>query len=78
MDPFPAPAEGVALPHVRFYVDGRPGGRLAMTWDPNRIGAYTVPMPVTPHPWVDLQLVVEAEAGAPDRLRVWWIQTRAN
>lgn len=76
MDPFPAPRDGEPLPHVRVFLDGQPAGRVPLTWDPQRIGAYVLPMPATRGGWAEVELFVEPEGGGPGRLRLWWAQVR--
>lgn len=76
MDPFPAPSGEGPLPNVRLFADGLPAGRVQLTWNPERIGTYLVPMPVATREWTDLQFMVDRNEAGPDRLRVWWVQVR--
>jgi hypothetical protein len=76
MDPAPAPGSEQSLPRVRLFVNGQAAGRIDLTYDPQRIGAYLIAMPATRHASVDLQFLVDAQPGQPDRLRFWWARIR--
>lgn len=76
MDPAPPPAGDAPLPVVRLFVDGQPAGRVDLAWDPQRVGSHVVPMPVSLHDWVELELLVEPASGHVGALRFWYAQVR--
>jgi hypothetical protein len=78
MDPAPPRSDDGPLPGVRLYADGQAAGRVELTWDPARVGSYLVPMPVSLHDSVDLELFVESGAGEPRGLRFWYAQVRVK
>jgi hypothetical protein len=47
LDPFPRPVEDVPypLPAVRFFMNGQFLRQIQLTWNPQRVGAYDVPLP---------------------------------
>lgn len=75
LDPVPPPVDG-ALPTLRAFRDGQPWGQWQMTWDPERIGAYTIPMGTATRNWADIELVVEGAEGRSSSLRLWWMRVR--
>ncbi len=75
LDPAPPPT-GEAQQTLRVFLDGQPRGQWLMTWDPQRIGTYTVPMGTATRDWADIELVVEGADGAPASLRLWWMSVR--
>jgi hypothetical protein len=76
MDPYPAPSPDDVLPVVRLFVDGVPAGRVQVTWNPERVGAYLVHMPTATNSSIDLELMVESPGPGARRLRLWWVQVR--
>ena len=76
MAPYPAPTDEQSLPAVRLFIDGQPAGRLQLSWNPERVGSYLVPMPPPVGSSVTLQFMVEPVGAGPNRLRVWWVQVR--
>jgi hypothetical protein len=48
MDPVPLTA--AAVQHVRVLINGREAGAFDLTWDPQRVGAYTIDVPAQAAP----------------------------
>jgi hypothetical protein len=80
-DPAPRPADQtpVGLPAVRVFMNGAPLGVVALTWNPERVGAYTLRIPGS-HVRVGfnrLALVVEPSSSACTAIRLWYLRLSA-
>jgi hypothetical protein len=87
VDPFPPPAApGTTGSTLLVFANGRPIGRVALAWDPERVGWYEVRLPrdATRAGFNQIELALEAGispvasggAGTPPAFRLWYLLVR--
>ena len=78
IDPFPRPpaTAETTLPTVRLFVNGQPAGRIALTWDPDRVGLYTIALPAILSSTTTIELVPEEADGRPGspKILLWYVR----